>query len=157
MERIRSSGRVSSSVDTRFVTWAQLWQLWVTALSCQVESRAAEDEIGVWWRFLSGSTELSLWQDGLKHFGMSPIRAAVWVTKRVSKQQGSACGGRRNAPELTNKSCGRQLAVTAVMLTASRALKPKTLSVNPTLGLRGNVRKWFYFHKEHFFWMCALN
>lgn len=54
-------------------------------------------------------------------------------------------------PALTDKSCGKQLAVTAVMMTALRGLKLKTLSVNPTLGLRGDVRKWFSFQKRTFF------
>lgn len=56
-------------------------------------------------------------------------------------------------PVLTGKSCGKQLAATAVMLTALRGLKLKTLSVNPTLGLRGDVRKWFSFQKKRNFFL----
>lgn len=44
-----------------------------------------------------------------------------------------------------DKSCGKRL---AVMLTSLRALKLKTLSVSPALGLRADVRMWFPFPQK---------
>lgn len=81
---------------------------------------------------------------------MSPTGPVVWVTKGCQNSKVMPVVKERNAPVPKNKSCGGQLAVRAVTLTALRALKLKPLSVNPALGLRGDLGKWFSFQKGPF-------